>query len=85
MAISDRRILHFHGRTPFVDSTELALILGEPHDTVHRGLTHLLANGIREATDAPGFNTPSEYVQAYSMSREWQTLLMRRMDAVASV
>ena len=33
-------------RTPFVDSTELALILGEPHATVHRALAALLAKGI---------------------------------------
>ena len=26
-------------RTPFVDSAELALILGEAHATVHRALT----------------------------------------------
>ena len=26
------------GGTPFVDSAELALILGEPHTTVHRAL-----------------------------------------------
>ena len=31
---------------PFVESTELALILGEPHATVHRRLSELLADGI---------------------------------------
>jgi hypothetical protein len=31
---------------PFVESMELVLILGEPHATVHRHLTDLLANGI---------------------------------------
>ena len=31
---------------PFIDSVELALILGEPHSTVHRALTDLLADGI---------------------------------------
>ena len=31
---------------PFVDSSELALILGEPHATVHRTLSSLLAEGI---------------------------------------
>ena len=30
---------------PFVDSAELAGILGEPHATVHRALTGLLADG----------------------------------------
>ena len=31
---------------PFVDSKELAGILGEAHATVHRALTGLLADGI---------------------------------------
>ena len=31
---------------PFVDSAELAGILGEPHATVHRVLADLLADGI---------------------------------------
>ena len=33
-------------RMPFVDSAELAGILGEPHATVHRTLADLLADGI---------------------------------------
>ena len=32
-----------------------------------------------------GFGTPSDFVRAYPMSREWLTLLIRRMDAVAAV
>ena len=43
MAISDRQLLDALSRTSFVDSTELALILGEPHATVHRTLSSLLA------------------------------------------
>ncbi len=31
------------------------------------------------------FDTPSDFVRAYPMSREWLTLLIRRVDAVASV
>ena len=31
------------------------------------------------------FDTPSDFVRAYPMSREWLTLLLRRMDAVAAV
>ena len=46
MALSDRQLLHFLSRMPFVDSAELARILGEPHATVHRALTGLLADGI---------------------------------------
>ena len=46
MALSERQLLHFLGRTPFVDSAELAGILGEPHATVHRALADLLAPGI---------------------------------------
>ncbi len=96
-------------RMPFVESTELALILGEPHATVHRRLSdivtrgivgrvnhgtvhlpssgryHLTAKGIGEAAGILGFDTPSDFVRAYPMSREWLTLLIRRMDAVAAV
>ena len=109
MAPSDQRLLDSLSRTPFVDSAELALILGEPHATVHRALTGLLAQGIigrvshgaahlpssqryylttkgiGEAAQALGFETPSDFVRAYPMSREWLTLLIRRMDAVAAV
>ncbi len=109
MTLSDRQLLDSLSRMPFVESTELALILGEPHATVHRALTGLLADGIaervnhgtvhlpssgryclmakgiRQATETLGFATPSDFVRAYPMSREWLTLLLRRMDAVASV
>ena len=94
---------------PFIDSAELAGILGEPHATIHRGLINLLTNGIvgrvshgtahlpssqryyltgigiREAARMLAFYTPSDFVRAYPMSREWLTLLIRRMDAVAAV
>ena len=109
MAISDRQLLDALSRTPFIDSAELALVLGEPHSTGHRGLTGLLddgiaervshgtahlpssqryfltGKGIREAARVLGFDTASDFVRAYPMSREWLTLLARRMDAVASV
>ena len=109
MALSERQLFHFLSRTPFVDSAELAGILGEPHATVHRALTglladgivgrvshgaahlpssqryHLTAQGIREAARVLGFETPSDFVRAYPLSREWLTLLIRRMDAVAAV
>ncbi len=102
MAISDRQLLDALSRTPFVDSAELALILGEPHTTVHRALTGLLADGIvgrvshgtahlpsshryhlttkgiRQATGVLGFETPSDFVRTYPMSREWLMLLVRR-------
>ena len=86
---------------PFIDSAELAGILGEPHATVHRALTGLLADGnagrvshgtaylttkgLRQATGVLGFETPSDFVRAYPLSREWLALLIRRMDAVAAV
>ena len=109
MALSDRHILDSLSRTPFVDSAELASILGEPHATIHRALTGLLAegivgrvshgtahlpssqryyltaNGIGEAAGFLGFATPSDFVRAYPVSREWLALLIRRMDAVATV
>ena len=46
MALSERQLFHFLSRTPFVDSAELARILGEAHSTVHRSLAGLLAEGI---------------------------------------
>ncbi len=94
---------------PFIDTAELAGILGEAPATVHRALTglltdsivgrvshgtahlpssqryHLTANGIREAARALGFETSSDFVRAYPVSREWLALLIRRMDAVAAV
>ena len=109
MPLSDRKLLDSLSRMPFVDSAELALILGEPHATVHRTLADLLAqgilgrvshgtaylpssqryyvtaNGVREAAQVLGFATPSDFVRAYPVSREWLTLLIRRMDAVAAV
>ncbi len=109
MALSDRQLLDSLSRMPFIDSAELALILGEPHTTVHRALTSLLADGIvgrvshgtahlrssqryylttrgiSEASEALGFEMPSAFVGAYPASREWLTLLIRRMDAVAAV
>ena len=109
MAVSERQLLDAVSRTPFVDSMELAHILGEPHATVHRNLAdllaegivgrvshgtahlpssqryHLTAQGVRETADFLNFATPSDFVRAFPMSREWLTLLIRRMDAVASV
>ena len=108
MAASDRQMLDSLSRMPFVDSAELARILGEPHATVHRALAGLLAGGIvgrvshgtahlpssqryylttkgiRQATGVLGFEAPSDFVRSYPVSREWLTLLIRRMDAVAA-
>ena len=46
MALSDRLLLDSLSRMPFIDSAELAGILGEPHATIHRALNGLLAHGI---------------------------------------
>ena len=109
MPLSERQLLDSLSRMPFIDSAELAGILGEPHATVHRGLTRLLADGIvgrvshgtahlpsnqryyvtatgiREASEVLGFTTPSDFVRAYPVSREWLALLICRMDSVAAV
>ena len=109
MPLSDRQLLHFLSRMHFIDSAELAGILGEPHSTVHHHLTGLLAegtvgrvshgsahlsssqryfltvSGIRAAAHVLDCDTPSDYVRTYPMSREWLTLLIRRMDSVASI
>ena len=109
MTLADRQLLDSLCRMPFVDTAELASVLGEPHATVHRDLTSLLApgivgrvshgtahlpssqryyvttNGIRQAVELLGFDTPSDLVRASPVSREWLTLLICRMDAVAAV
>ena len=109
MALAERQLLDSLSQMPFIDSAELAGILGEPHATIHRALAGLLAdgiatrvshgtahlpssqryyvtaNGIRQAAGFLGFETPSDFVRAYPVSREWMTLLVRRMDAVATV
>ena len=109
MSVSDLELLHHLSRIPFIDTAELAMILGEAHVAIHRGLAGLLDDsivgrvshstshlpsskryyltkkGITEAAGILGFDTPSDYVRAYPVSREWLTLLIRRMDAVASV
>jgi len=58
------------------------------HGTVHlpsSGRYCLTAQGITAAAEFLDFGTPSDFVRAYPMSREWLTLLIRRMDAVAAV
>ena len=108
MALSGRRLFDALSRMPFIESAELADILGEPHTTGHCTLAslladrivgrasygtahlpssqryHLTASCVREAADFLGFDTPSDFVRAYPMSNEWLTLLIRRMDSVAS-
>ena len=58
------------------------------HGTAHLPSSqryYLTANGVREVAGVLGFGTPSDFVRAYPVSREWLTLLIRRMGAVASV
>ena len=109
MRLTEEQLLDALARMPFVDTLELAVILGEAYATVHRALSGLLADGIAaranhgtvhlptsgrwfltaagvaEAADQMGFATPSEFVRAYPVSQQWLTLLLRRMDVVASV
>ena len=57
------------------------------HGTAHLPSSHryyLTKKGIVEAADALGYDAPSDFVRAYPVSRQWLTLLLRRMDAVAS-
>ena len=46
---------------------------------------HLTTSGIGEAARVLGFETSSDFARGYPVSREWLTLLIRRMDAVASI
>ncbi|MDE2836725.1 MAG: hypothetical protein OXL97_04360, partial [Chloroflexota bacterium] len=42
----EMQVLRALASTPFADTLELAVILGEAYATVHRALTGLLADGI---------------------------------------
>ena len=44
---------------PFVDTAELAGILGDPHATIHRALIGLLADGIVERVSHGTAHLPS--------------------------
>ena len=46
MALSNRQLLHHLSRMPFIDTAELACVLGEAHATVHRAVAGLLAEGV---------------------------------------
>ena len=46
MRVSDQELLHHLSRMPLVDTAELAMILGEAHVVIHRGLSGLLFDGI---------------------------------------
>ena len=46
---------------------------------------YLTDKGIGEVAGSLDFATPSDFVRAYPVSREWLALLIRRMDAVAAV
>ena len=59
MAISDRQMLDPLSQTPFIDSAELAGILGQPHATVHRALTGLLEDGIVRRVSHGSAHLPS--------------------------
>ena len=57
------------------------------HGTAHLPSSqryYVTASGIRQAAELLGFATPSDFVRAYPVSREWLALLIRRMDAVAT-
>ena len=58
------------------------------HGTAHLPSSHryyLTKKGIAQAAYALGYDTPSEFVRAYPVSQQWLALLLRGMDAVASV
>ena len=58
------------------------------HGTAYLPSSHryyLAGNGIGAAADALNYEAPSDFVRAYPVSRQWLTLLLRRMDAAASV
>ena len=67
---------------------QVGLVGRVSHGTSHLPSSHryyLTKQGISAASDALGFDAPSEFLRAYPVSRQWLTLLIRRIDAVASV
>ena len=58
------------------------------HGAAHLPSSHryyLTGKGIAEAANALNYDLPSDLVRAYPVLRQWLALLLRRMDAVASV
>ena len=58
------------------------------HGTAHLPSSqryYLTTSGISQAAQVLGFETRSDFVRAYPMSREWLALLIHRMDAVAAI
>ena len=82
MAISDRQLLDLLSRPPFVDSAELALILGEPHATVHRALTSLLAilTSVRSRSHRWVALRLNSVNHAIGQIRDWRQWLMDNID-----
>ena len=59
MALSDQELLHQLSRMPLVDTAELAMIVGEAHVAIHRGLSSLLDDGIVERISHGTADLPS--------------------------
>ncbi len=68
MTLTDRILLDALARLPFIDSQELAMILGVAHATVHRALTDLLAEGIVGRVSHGTAHLPSSH--RYYLTRE---------------
>ena len=76
MSLSERKLLNALSRTPFVDSMELAGVLGEPHATIHRNLSDLLTDGIVGRVSHGTVHLPSSDAMAFRFSR-WLSLHRR--------
>ncbi len=74
MVLSDQQLLDALSRTPFTDSVELALILGEPHTTVHRVPTSLLTEGSAGRVSHGTAHLPSSQRKV----RRWAAGIYRR-------
>ena len=59
MRLTERQLLDALARMPFVDTLELAVILGEAYATVHRALSGLLADGIARRVNHGTVHLPS--------------------------
>ena len=77
MALSDRQLFDALSRMPFIDTAELACVLGDPPATVHRALTGLLADGIAGRVNHGTTHLPSSqryYLTAKGVGQAARTL-----------
>ena len=70
------------------DQRNAGIVERVPHATAQLPWSwrfYLTTRGVEEASRTLGYYTQSAYLRAHPMSREWQRLLIGRMDSVSSI